>query len=300
MAVTRKIQSGLRRYPGAIARSLGHLVHLPVPRPAIKVVRESYWGDHALWRRHTFAASWMGHATVLLRLGGLTMLTDPVWSERIGIRVGGRTIGPERLIHLPGRIESLPPVDIILLTHAHFDHLDRPTLARLVSPRTTVLTASCTTGLVPSGFRGVRELTSGEVAHLDGDVHVTALQPEHWGARTVWDRHRGCNAYLIEHRNHRVLFAGDTAYTRAFDGLGPVDLAIMGIGAYRPWSSAHANPEQVWQMASRMGARRLMPIHHSTFELSDEPINEPLEWLLRVAHPRRVVGQRIGEVYTAA
>ena len=294
-----KIKSGLRRYPATFLRSLGHTVAAPLPKPRTKVIKHSFWQDHSIWEGHDFAAAWLGHATVLIRLGGLTVLTDPVWSERIGMKLGGQVFGPERLLAFPASINNIPHVDLVLLTHAHFDHLDRPTLRKLVSPDTTVITAWSTSTLIPRGYAGVRELRWNSGTSI-GDVHITALPVDHWGARKVWDRHRGCNAYLLEHKKKRILFAGDTAKTDSFNRLGKIDLAIMGIGAYEPWVDAHATPEQVWEMAQKMPARRLMPIHHSTFELSDEPINEPMQRLLRVGDRKRIVGRSIGELVTAA
>ncbi len=295
----RKIKSALRRYPAAFARSLGRTVRAPLPKPRMRVISHEFWRNHDIWHGHHFAASWIGHSSVLIRLGDLTILTDPVWSERIGMRLAGRVFGPERLIETPGPLASIPPVDLILLTHAHFDHLDRPTLRRLVSPQTTVITAWNTGLLIPRGFCQVREVQWGACTSV-GSVHVTAWKPDHWGARKVWDRYCGFNAYVIEHKGRRIFFAGDTAETSAFDEIGSVDLAIMGIGAYEPWDDAHATPEQVWRMARRMPARWLLPVHHSTFELSDEPIDEPMQRLLQAAPADRVVCRSVGELFTAA
>lgn len=229
-------------------------------------------------------AAWLGHCTVLLRMGGLTILTDPVLSPKIGVRVGPVMVGPRRLTPaIP--LSALPQIDLILLSHSHFDHFDKPTLRRLASPRTRVVTAARTAALVPPGFGSVHELDWGGAAEAGGVV-IEALKPRHWGARAAWDRHRGYNSYLLTSRDRsRVLFAGDTAHTDAFDGLGPLELAIMGIGAYDPWEHAHATPEQALLMATAAQARYLLPVHHSTFRLSDEPAGEPMARLLAAARP---------------
>jgi len=242
------------------------------------------------------AALWLGHNSVFLAVDGMTILLDPVLGERIGVRIPGVTVGPSRL--LP-RVDTahLPRADVILISHAHFDHLDVPTLKALANRHTTVITAAETADLIPRGFGSVQELEWGKSLRL-GTLTITALRPNHWGARTMWDRHRGFNAYLVESPHARWLYAGDTAMTRNLHGLGELDLSIFGIGAYNPWIHAHANPEQVWEMSSANKSARLLPVHHSTFRLSDEPVHEPLERLAVAAGAKaeRIVPATLGEI----
>jgi L-ascorbate metabolism protein UlaG (beta-lactamase superfamily) len=288
-------RSGLRRYPRELINSLAtNGIPPSAPRGSLSM-------DPALAQlvsHDDLGAVWLGHASVLARIGGLNVLSDPVFSERIGLTVGGVTFGLQRQIPLAYRESALPPIDLILLTHAHFDHFDRPTLRRLASERTTVVTARSTGRLVPKGFGRVIELDWSTELDLGG-VRVHALRPEHWGARMAYDRHRGFNSYLLEAVNSRVLFAGDTAKTEAFGSLGPVDLAVFGIGAYEPWIHHHANPEQVWEMFTDLGGRHLLPMHHSTFRLGEEHRDEPMQRLLAAAgaHRHRVVGSEMGEVW---
>ncbi len=244
------------------------------------------------------AAMWLGHATVLVRLGGMWVLTDPVFSNRIGISLGRLTMGVHRLTRPPVDADRLPPIDLILLSHAHFDHLDKPTLRRLARPSTTVVTASSTAGLVPRGFGDVRELRWDRSLSL-GPIQIHALRPNHWGARTAWDRFRGYNSYVVETPQGRVLYAGDTAMTDAFKRVGGVDLSVFGIGAYDPWIEMHANPEQVWAMHEHAGGKYLLPMHHSTFRLSNEPGHEPLQRLLAAAgtEQHRVVAREAGRLW---
>ena len=269
------------------------LDHLNPPPPA------PLKPDLAGWRDRTLAAAWLGHATTLLRVGDATILTDPVLRSRVGIGLGLITGGPRRHVAPALSIRQLPPIDILLLSHAHYDHLDRPTLARL--PRDMhVVTAHGTADLIRDlGFRSVTELRWGERTTQSG-VTITAQKVRHWGARTFFDDHRGYNAYLLEAAGRRVLYGGDTAYQDYFKDLGRVDLAILGIGGYDPYLASHATPEQAWEMANHLKADHLLPMHHSTFRLSHEPTAEPLERLLTIAGNAtdRITMTQVGGLWT--
>src|SRR6185312_15083612 len=146
------------------------------------------------WHKQDLAAVWIGHATILLRVGDMTILTDPVFSNRVGIGLGLWTGGPRRLLAPALSIRQLPPIDLILVSHAHFDHLDRPTLTKLPK-HVPVITAPHTADLISDlGFQQVSELRWGESMRIS-ELNFTAQQVKHWGARTFYDRHRGFNAY---------------------------------------------------------------------------------------------------------
>jgi L-ascorbate metabolism protein UlaG (beta-lactamase superfamily) len=256
--------------------------------------------DLAGWKTRSLSAVWIGHATVLLRIGGKTLLTDPVFSSRIGLGFGLFTAGPRRFYRPAIPLSELPSIDAILISHAHFDHLDRPTLARM-SRRVPVIASTHLTDLLADmGFTSITEIAWGESTAI-GDVRVTSVPVHHWGARTFLDRHRGYGAFLIESASHRVLFGADTAYHQDWRGIGNVDLAIVGIGAYEPYIAAHSSPEQAWEMATRhLNARTVLPMHHSTFKLSHEPMYEPIQRFLRAAGDQagRIAVRRIGETFT--
>lgn len=288
-------RSGLRRYPRELVRSLlGRTLEGIEPAGGAPGGLDPQQADG-----HDLAAVWLGHATVLIRLGGRWILTDPVLGERIGIRVGGRVLGLGRLTKPPLIVEHLPPIDLVLISHAHFDHLDRSTLMRLANPSTTVITPPRTRRLIPKGFGHVIELPWSRSLVARG-VSIGAIRPAHWGARRGLDRKKGFNSYVLRSSGRSVLFVGDTAATAAFDDLSDIDLAIFGIGAYDPWIHQHATPEQVWTMYRSLGARWLMPVHHSTFPMSDEHPDEPLARLLAAArdHPDAIVGQPMGTLWT--
>ena len=280
------------RLADRLGRSRGRLrlldrLSLPAPAP--------HRPDLANWEKHELAAAWIGHATVLLRLGGMTILTDPVFSSRVGVGLGLVTGGPRRFFAPALTPRELPRIDLVLISHAHFDHLDRPSLVRL-SKSTPIITAHHTLDLIRDlGFRRVTELQWGERVDV-GEITVTAVKVNHWGARTFYDRHRGFNAYLLESGRRRILYGGDTAYHEGFRSLKKVDLAVMGIGAYNPYIAAHATPEQAWRMADHVRADFVIPMHHSTFRLSAEPMDEPMERMLLAAgrDEQRVIIREIG------
>jgi L-ascorbate metabolism protein UlaG (beta-lactamase superfamily) len=257
------------------------------------------------WTNDTVTAAWLGHSTVLINFFGINILTDPVLFARVGIRLPGFTIGPKRLTAPALTVRQLPPIDLILLSHAHFDHFDLRTL-RHFGRSTHVVTARDTADLLRwTRFREISELTWNDSISLKlagQTITVTAIPVKHWGARVRKDDHRGYNAYLIERNNRRVLFSGDTAYTDSFAALqrvGGIDVAAMSIGCYDPWIRSHCNPEQAVQMANDAGAQYIIPIHHQTFRLSFEPFRELIERFERALadEPQRIALREIGETF---
>ena len=257
------------------------------------------------WNDAQVTAAWIGHATVLINFFGIKILTDPVLFPRIGIRLPGLTIGPKRLTAPALEFRKLPKIDIVLLSHAHFDHFDLRTLRRF-DKDTSVITAPNTADLLRwTRLLDITELRWGEQKYLNsaaGAITISAFQVKHWGARTQRDTYRGYNGYVIERNGRRILFAGDTAMTDSFaklPQLGEIDLAIMSIGAYNPWIHSHCTPEQAVEMATVAGAQFILPVHHQTFRLSFEPLREPIE-RFQVAlseTPERIALREIGETF---
>jgi L-ascorbate metabolism protein UlaG (beta-lactamase superfamily) len=239
------------------------------------------------WDDDSLTVAWLGHATVLINFYGTWLLTDPALCSHVGLSVAGLTFGPRRLVGPALAIEELPPLDAVLISHAHMDHCDMGTLRRL--PRRTHAVVQRGNRDLVRRFRRVQELEWGESAEVGG-ARVESIKVNHWGARKLTDKHRGYGGFLITKRGRSIVFGGDTAYTNAFAALrqrAQIDLAILPIGAYDPWIHAHANPEQSWAMRAEMGAQYILPMHHSTFKLSREPKTEPVTRLLRAAGDER-------------
>ncbi|KMS82606.1 MULTISPECIES: MBL fold metallo-hydrolase [Streptomyces] len=226
----------------------------------------------------TLAVTWAGHASWIVRIGGLTVLTDPVWSRRI--------LGtPARITPVGVPWESLPRVDAVVISHNHYDHLDAPTLRRL--PRETPVFAPAGLGrwFRRRRFTRVTELDWWEGAELCG-VRFDFVPAHHWSKRTLTDT---CHSLwggwvLTDSDGQRLYFAGDTGYGHWFSRIGRrypgIDLALMPIGAYDPrwWlSDVHCDPEEAVQATLDLGARRMAPMHWATFILSAEPVMEPLD-----------------------
>jgi L-ascorbate metabolism protein UlaG (beta-lactamase superfamily) len=236
----------------------------------------------ATWPANRLTVSWLGHATVLIDFYGLTILTDPVFSKRVGIDLGPATLGPKRYIAPALRFDQLPPIDVVLLSHAHLDHLDVPSLQRFPASTFAVTARVTRDVLAPTPLRQAQELGWGEGLTFrspKGELRIEAFEVKHWGARWPSKLARGYNGYVLAREGRSLIFGGDTAYTPSFGALrsrGPFALAIMPIAAYNPWIRNHCTPEQAVKMADMAGAGLLVPVHHRTFRLSDEPMDEPL------------------------
>jgi L-ascorbate metabolism protein UlaG (beta-lactamase superfamily) len=235
------------------------------------------------WSDNAVTLAWLGHVTVLINFYGVRVLTDPTLFPRIGVDAWLTSIGPLRLTACALDVTELPEIDLVLVSHAHFDHLDRPSLAAIPGHPVAVM-AKETSDLLPrKSYASVRELGWGESITVDtprGGILVRAIEVKHWGARMRRDTYRGYNGYIIERVGRKLLFGGDTADTPLFATYrryGPFEAAIMPIGAYDPWIRNHCTPEQAVRLADAAGARLFVPVHHQSFALSREPFYEPIE-----------------------
>ncbi len=275
-----------------------------LPKPTYRNREER--PDIASWEEENVTLTWIGHSTVLMKVFDKYILTDPIFVNRIGVRMAGIKIGPHRYTEPAVYPHEMPPIDVVLLSHAHMDHLDIQSLKRVVTDQTTVVTARNTTRLLRRMKpKKVVELMSPDQVALEDNLRIHAIPARHWGNRYPWNKNYGWTGYIVEYKGVRILFAGDTAFLDTFAQVplryGEISLALFPIGAYKPdsYQTAHCTPEQAWRMFLDSGATWFVPIHWNTFVLSQESITEPMERLLNVAgnHANRIVIHKQGQTF---
>jgi N-acyl-phosphatidylethanolamine-hydrolysing phospholipase D len=226
--------------------------------------------------------TWVGHATLLVQMDHLTFLTDPIWSNKPS---PVPFAGPNRYVKPGIAIEDLPPIDFVMISHNHYDHLDLPTLRKLAKRSAdTVFFVPVGNGklLRKNGIDQIQELDWGDTAKIK-DATIHCLPTQHWSKRSLIDTRKALwSSWAVTGPQRRFYFAGDTGYFAGFkeigEKLGPFDLAAVPIGAYEPnamMKVSHMNPEEAIQAAVDIKAQRAVAMHFGTFNLSDEPLGEP-------------------------
>jgi L-ascorbate metabolism protein UlaG (beta-lactamase superfamily) len=268
-----------------------------------RILQPGFTPSPRLWDPNGVTAAWLGHSTVLINFYGLTILTDPVLGKRAGAETIFGNIGAKRLIAPALKPKQLPPIDLVLLSHAHMDHLDPITL-RALPGKPRAVTAHATRDLINDcRFQTVDELRWGGKTRVkagSGDVEVSAFEVKHWGARWKVDQYRGYNGYVLEREGKKMIFGGDTAMTGSFRTLKPqgeFDLAIMPIGAYEPWICSHCTPEQAVQMTNEAGAKYLLPVHFKTFAFGREGSIQPMKRLDCAIEKERIGWRDVGQTF---
>ena len=229
--------------------------------------------------RGQVAITWIGHASFLIQFTDLNVLVDPNFANWLFLLKRIRRSGL--------KIQDLPPIDLVLLTHAHFDHFHRPTLRRLPHPKIGVMPWGVGDLAHNLGFARVIELEWWE-SFSHQDWQVTLTPGKHWGARTLHDHHRGYGGFVLEHQGRRIYHAGDSAYFDGFREIGrrlEPEIALLPIGAYHPESfrNVHMGPDQAMQAFKDLRAQQLVPMHYGSFKLSFEAMDEPPRWLRAIA-----------------
>ena len=285
--------------PFFFRKALGSFVTRPGAAPRVEFDREAMM--------HNPSITWIGHSTMLVRLDGVTFLTDPIFSERASPL---SFAGPRRLVPPGVPMAELPHIDFVVLSHDHYDHADVPSIRALAARGARFF--------VPLGMGELVRDAGGEATELDwwqqarlGPVRVHCVPAQHFSGRSIGDTdHRLWAGWVIEGPTRRFYFAGDTGY---FDGfaeigkrLGPIDLAALPIGAYEPEAMmrfVHMNPDEAMQAAIDLGTHRVVAMHFGTFDLTEEPLDEPPKrfradathiglgtdraWILKIGESRR-------------
>jgi L-ascorbate metabolism protein UlaG (beta-lactamase superfamily) len=229
--------------------------------------------------RGQVAVTWIGHASFLIQFNNLNVLIDPNFANWLFLL--------KRVKRAGLKLQDLPPIDLVLLTHAHFDHFHKPTLRRLPYPKIGVMPWGVGDLARDLGFARVIELDWWE-SFSQRDWKVTLTPSQHWGARTLHDRHRGYGGFVLEHQGRTIYHAGDSAYFDGFRKIGKAlspEIALLPIGAYHPESfrCVHMGPEEAVKVFRELRARWLVPMHYGTFKLSFEEIDEPPRRLRQIA-----------------
>jgi L-ascorbate metabolism protein UlaG (beta-lactamase superfamily) len=233
----------------------------------------------------TLAITFVGHATVMITTPAARVLTDPMLENTL--------CGLRRVRAAAVDVQDLADVGLVLISHAHRDHLSRRTLARLPRTATLLVPPRCGSLVADLGFSRVVELGAGQ-AYTFGDVEVVSVPVRHSGARGVLDRRRrGASGYVIRTQERTIYFAGDTGYFSGFAEIGrrfDPDMALLPIAGYQPapFRQEHMSPLDAIYAFEDLGARLLIPISYGSFELGYEPVTEPLHWLREIVLERKL------------
>lgn len=236
---------------------------------------------------HQVGVTWIGHASFLIQTEKKAILIDPNWAKWLKI---------VKRLRYPGvELHELPAIDLVLVTHAHFDHLDKKTLRAVAANQPIVVPEHVGELVKGLGFQKIHELQRWESFECD-DIKITLTPSFHWGARMLHDQHRGFGGFLIEHGGRTIFHCGDSAYFSGFQEIGKkaeITVALLPIGAYDTPTGrdVHMNPEEALQAFQELKAKILIPMHYGTFPLSYEPLEEPPQRLLAGAAERGIADQ---------
>jgi L-ascorbate metabolism protein UlaG (beta-lactamase superfamily) len=248
--------------------------------------------------------TWLGHSTLLIEIGGRRILTDPVWGRRAS---PSQLAGPRRFQPVPVTLRAMPPVDLIVVSHDHYDHLDYPTIRELVKVDVPFVTSlGVGAHLEAWGIRPERivELDWWQNHELpDSDITVTAAPSQHFSGRGLKDRNATLwSSFVVRTPRHSVFFSGDTGLTTEYrkirTALGPFDLVMLEVGAFHPaWGDIHLGPANALEAHKLLGGGPFLPIHWGTFSLAMHAWDEPAETLLELGpkSDAQLVMPRLGE-----
>ena len=242
-------------------------------------------------KKAEFAITFINHATFLIQTPDLNIITDPVWSLRVS-PIGW--VGPKRVRKPPIEIDSLPHIDVILISHNHYDHLDKKTLKILNNrfrPKVLVPVGDCK--LMESfGIENVSEMDWWEDIFIDRSTKITFTPQQHSSGRGLFDRDKSLwGSFFIQYMHRSIYFGGDGGYSTHFEDirsrLGPPEVAILGIGAYLPsffMKPIHTSPSEALKAHLDLGAAQSIGMHYGTFQLASEEFNQPIEFFAGISN----------------
>ena len=257
-------------------------LNMTVPQDHV-IDKEKVLSDLEKYKDDDYIA-WIGHATYLIKLGDTTIITDPVFEKNMGPLI----FGPKRFVDPAINLKEIPEVNLLLLTHNHYDHLSTRTVQRFPYKKAKVL-APLKLGkyFTRNGFSNVNEMDWYDEIKVN-DLKITFVPAVHWSKRSLWDTNKTLwGNFIIEYKNKKILFACDTGYGNIYKELGekygPIDLTFINIGAYNFYPMAqkkdksiyHANPEEALNIAQDLKSKKVLGMHWGTVVLSLEPIMEP-------------------------
>ncbi len=255
------------------------LTRVIIPSLFTRRTSSSHEGERPILSCKEIGITWIGHASFLIETETHAILIDPNWARWLKII---------KRLRYPGlALAELPAIDLVLVTHAHFDHLDKKTLRAVAADQPIVVPNHVGSLVKGLGFQTIHELGHWESLEY-GPLKITLTPAFHWGARMLHDQHRGFGGFLIEYAGKTVFHCGDSAYFPGFAEIGArtkIDIALLPIGAYDTVSGrdAHMNPEEALLAFQELKARVFIPMHYGTFRLGYEPLSEPPARLLRAA-----------------
>jgi len=283
-ATTEGNRIGLLPTEGWRKRNMQFLNEVLIPTLLAPRKPGLHFGRLPVATRDEIAVTWLGHAGFFAQVGGINIAIDPNWALWHG--------PVKRVRHPSVWAHDLPPIDLVLVTHAHYDHLHLPSLRKLAAAQPIIVPEGVGSLVKNCGFGRIVELKTWQSATYR-DLRITLTPARHWGARMIHDTHRGFGGFLVKSPDRCLYHCGDSSLFDGFQEIGKradIDLALMPIGAYQAPSGrpVHMNPEEALDAFAMINARSMIPMHHDTFPLGGEPIEEPVERLLRAASERQI------------
>ena len=283
----RTAYSGLSPKKGWAQRSYRFWRHRIIPQMFRAPEGETLHANPELPKEGKVRVTWIGHASFLVQFESHAVIFDPNWAT---------WMGPVKRQRQPGiHLESLPKVDLVCVSHAHFDHMHRSSLRAIESRHGIVVPKGSGPLVKKLGFERVTEMSIWDEQKLD-ELEVIHTPSHHWGARFGHDTHRDYGGFVVKTPTRSLYHAGDSAYFEGFREIGKrqeIDIALLPIGAYEAPSGrdVHLNPEEALQAYLDLGAKKLIPMHYATFPLGNEEPHEPEERLLKEADRLGVLDQ---------